>query len=107
MYAVVELQGHQYIVSKDMEIVVDKIADESAKKLDVDKVLLVFDEKGENVIVGKPFIDNAKVIFDVVEFKKGDKIKVLKFKNKNRYQRIYGHRSHQTVLKVKDIKFNG
>ena len=50
MYAVVELQGHQYIVSKDAEIVVDKIADEKAKKLDISNVhfiksnLLNYDE---------------------------------------------------------------
>lgn len=107
MYAVVELQWHQYIVAKDTEIVVDNIADENAKKLDADKVMLIFDEAGKDVSVGKPYIEKAKVIFDVVEFKKWDKIKVLKFKNKNRYKRVYGHRSHQTVLKVKDIKVNG
>jgi len=107
MYAVVELQGHQYIVTKGMEIVVDKLADENAKTLNVDKVLLVFDASGKEVKVGAPYIDKAKVGFDVVEFKKGKKIRVIKFKNKTRYQRTYGHRSHQTVLKVKDIKING
>lgn len=107
MYAVVDMQGHQYIVNKGMEIVVDKLADEDAKSMIVDKVLLVFDDKGEKVAIGKPYLEKAKVSFDVVEFKKGDKIKVLKFKRKNRYQRVYGHRSSQTVLKVKDVKFDG
>ncbi len=107
MYAVVELQGHQYIVTKGMEIVVDKIADENAKKLDADKVLLVFDEAGKEVSVGTPYIAKTKVVFDVIDFTKWKKIRVLKFKNKNRYKKVYGHRSHQTVLKVKEIKFNG
>jgi len=107
MYAVVEMQGHQYIVNKWMEIVVDKIADTSAKTMIVDKVLLLFDDKWENVTVGTPYVAKSKVSFDIVEFKKWDKIKVLKFKRKNRYQRVYGHRSQQIVLKVKDIKVDG
>ena len=107
MYAVVEMQGHQYIVAKDTEIVVDAIADKDAKKVDTDQVLMVFDEKGEAVVVGKPYVAKAKVSFDVVEHKKGDKIKVLKFKRKNRYERTYGFRPHQTILKVKSIKVDG
>jgi ribosomal protein L21 len=46
MYAVIDLQGHQYIVKKGDEIVVDKIEPTSGKKKVVaDKVLLAFDEE--------------------------------------------------------------
>jgi len=57
-------------------------------------------------MVGKPYL-KAQVTFDVMDFVQGDKIKVLKFKRKNRYQRVFGHRSKQVVLKVKQIELNG
>jgi len=44
MYAVVEMQGHQYIVQKGLELVVDKIQDESAKTLVVNEVVMAFDK---------------------------------------------------------------
>ena len=61
MYAVISLQGHQYIVSEGTELVVDNLSTEEGKKLTVDTVLAVFDEKGETVKVGQPFVAGAKV----------------------------------------------
>ena len=87
MYAVIELQGHQYIVSKDMNIVVDRMDVEAGKSVNVTTVLATFDEEGKNVAVGKPYVDGASVVVEVVEHDLGDKMHVIKFKRKNRYQR--------------------
>lgn len=106
MYAVIALQGHQYIVQKWDTIVVDKI-DTDKKKLEVDTVLAVFDADAKEYKLGTPFVNKASVVCDVEEMKKGEKITVTKFKIKNRYQRTIGFRPHQTVLKVKDIVLNG
>jgi ribosomal protein L21 len=51
MYAVVELQGHKYIVSEKAEIIVDNVDQAQGQKLVADKVLAVFDEKGSDVKV--------------------------------------------------------
>jgi large subunit ribosomal protein L21 len=103
MFAVIELQWHQYIVRENDTIVVDKL-ELTDSNYTADKVLLIAEEDGTNTLVGKPYIKGATVSFNVVtDFQKGEKIRVLKFKRKNRYQRIIGFRPHQTVLEVKSI----
>lgn len=103
MFAVIELQGHQYIVREGDTIVVDKLELESSTFV-ADKVLLTAEEDGSSTVVGKPYVANTTVTFDVVtDFQKGEKIRVLKFKRKNRYQRIIGFRPFQTVLLVTAI----
>lgn len=66
-------------------------------------VLAVFDEEGKKVSVGAPYVKGASIDFTVQEHKKGEKLHVYKFKNKNRYSRKIGFRPHQTVLEVKNI----
>lgn len=107
MYAVIELQWHQYIVNKGDKIVVDKLEGKKWDKVKADKVLSVFDEKGDKVVVWKPYIEKAKVELEILETKKGRKINVLKFKKKNRYERNFGFRPYQTTLEIKKIELNG
>jgi large subunit ribosomal protein L21 len=47
----------------------------------------VFNEEGKSVEVGAPFVKGATVTAKVVSHQKGDKINVLKFHRKNRYER--------------------
>ena len=103
MYAVVDLQGHQYIVSEGAEIIVDNLGVAQSEKFVADKVLLAFSQDGKDVKVGKPTIEGATVEFEVGVTQKGEKVQVLKFKRKNRYARLKGFRPLQTVLTVKKI----
>lgn len=103
MYAVVDLQGHQYIVSEGAEIVVDNLGVAQSEKFVADKVLVAFSQDGKDVKVGKPTIEGATVEFKVGVTQKGEKVQVLKFKRKNRYARLKGFRPLQTVLTVKKI----
>ncbi len=103
MFAVIELQWHQYIVRENDTLIVDKL-ELTDSNYTATKVLLISEEDGTNTIVGKPFITGASVAFNVVtDFQKWEKIRVLKFKRKNRYQRVIWFRPHQTVLEVKKI----
>lgn len=106
MYAVIQLQGHQYIVQEGDTIVVDTMDLEDGAKVDVDQVLAVFDDKAEKVVVGTPTL-KAKVLCEVEKSQKGEKLRIIKFKRKNRYTRTIGFRQHQTVLKIKKVEFNG
>ena len=54
--------------------------------------------------IGTPFVDGARVIADVVEQKRGDKVLVFKKKRRQNYRRTRGHRQHITVLKITEIK---
>lgn len=56
MYAVIDLQGHQYIVQEGDEIVVDKVEVDPGKKFDCEQVLLMFTKDEKTVQVGSPFV---------------------------------------------------
>jgi large subunit ribosomal protein L21 len=66
-------------------------------------VLAVFAEDGSNVAVGAPFVNGAKVVAENTGTAKGEKINVLKFKRKNRYERNIGFRPLQTTLVIKEV----
>jgi large subunit ribosomal protein L21 len=103
MYAVVELKGHQYIVTEGAELIVDNVDVAEWKNLVAENVLALFDEAGNEVKVGTPYISWAHVEFNVWATSKGEKVRILKFKRKTRYARLKGFRPLQTVLTVKKI----
>ncbi|MCF7834729.1 50S ribosomal protein L21 [Candidatus Gracilibacteria bacterium] len=107
MYAVIKLQGHQFIVNEGLEIIVDKIEGKAGDKIKIQDVLSTFDEEAKDVKVGNPTVKKAVVEAEIMETKKGKKVKVLKFKNKNRYERNIGFRPLQTILKINKIKLDG
>ena len=86
MYAVIDLKGHQWIVKKWEKIDVDNMWLKEGDTVEVDKILLAFDEDQKNVKVGKPYV-NWKVILKVEKNFKWEKIWVKKFKNKIRADR--------------------
>jgi large subunit ribosomal protein L21 len=59
--------------------------------------------EGDNVTVGKPMIEGARVLATVKENGRGDKIIVFKFKSKVRYRRKNGHRQLFTTLSIDKI----
>jgi len=52
----------------------------------LDKVLLAFDDKGEKVLIGTPYV-KGHVDAEVQKHQQADKVRIIKFKRKNRYQR--------------------
>ena len=69
--------------------------------IELDRVLLLAD--GDNVTVGKPVIDGARVLAIAKKNGKGDKIIVFKYKSKVRYRRKNGHRQPFTTLNIDKI----
>lgn len=70
-------------------------------KVELDKVLLIGD--GDNITVGKPIVDGARVMAIAREHGRAKKIIVFKFKAKVRYRRKNGHRQHFTALDIEQI----
>ncbi len=101
MYAIVDIDGHQFKVEKDQKLFVNRLKAEEGADVEFEKVLLVHQE--ENVKVGKPVIDDAKVTAKVVSHLKGDKIQVFKKKRRKGYQKRTGHRQHLTEIQIQDI----
>jgi large subunit ribosomal protein L21 len=69
--------------------------------VELDKVLLIAD--GNQVMIGTPTIDEAKVVATSQREGKGDKIIVFKYKPKVRYRRKMGHRQLYTRLAIEKI----
>ncbi|EKD85047.1 MAG: hypothetical protein ACD_38C00100G0001 [uncultured bacterium] len=99
MNAVIQAGGNQYKVIPGQKIVVDRLADEVGKIVEY-PALLVVDEKA--VKLGKE-AETVKVKAKIVEHKKGEKIRILRFKAKSRYARRRGFRPYQTVLQIESI----
>ena len=101
MYALVEYKGKQYKAEKGSLLQVDKIDAEKGSKIDIDSVLLVSD--GENVKVGAPYVQGAKVQVVVEDSFKDNKVLVFKYKSKKDYHRLIGHRQQYTNVRVEEI----
>ena len=100
-YAIVEDGGKQYKAVIGESIDVDKYPLEVGEELDMDRVLLISD--GENIKVGKPFIQGAKIQATVVAQVKGPKIIVFRYKPKERIRSKTGHRQKYTRVRVDAI----
>ncbi len=100
MYAIVQTGGKQYKVSQDDVVKVEKISANVGEKINLDVLMLV---KDDEVVNGNPFIADAKVVAEVVEHGKGDKIVVFKYKAKKNYKRKQGHRQPFTALKILSV----
>ena len=101
MYVVVETSGKQYKVSAGEIIDVDKLPLEVGEKVELDRVLLAAD--GEEVRVGQPTIEGAKVLATVTDHVKGPKIIVFKYRPRERYRLKKGHRQNYTRLMIDEI----
>ncbi len=95
-FAIFQTGGKQYRVKAGDIVKVEKLDAEG--KVEFDQVLMVGDK------IGTPFVSGAKVIADVVEQKRADKILVFKKKRRQNYRRTKGHRQFITVLKITEIK---
>jgi large subunit ribosomal protein L21 len=95
-FAIFQTGGKQYRVQEGDIIKVEKL--NATGSVEFDQVLMVGDK------VGNPFISGAKIVADVVEQKRDDKILVFKKKRRQNYRRTAGHRQYITVLKIKSIK---
>ena len=101
MFAIVETGGKQYKVSPGTKLKVEKLEAEAGANLSLDKVLLVAD--GEEVKLGTPYVEGAKVATKVLSQGRHDKKIVFKYHSKTRYKKKKGHRQPYTELEVKSI----
>ena len=101
MYAVIQTGGKQYKVQAGDTVVVEKLAGKAGDSIVFDDVLLVADD--EQVAVGRPRVDGAKVSGEIVDHVQGDKLIVYKFRRRKNYRRKNGHRQDLTAVKINDV----
>jgi len=100
MYAVIESGGKQYRVSEGDVIDVERLPVQVGDQVELDRVLLV---SGEALKIGKPLVEGAKVVTRVEGLGQGHKIRVWKYRAKERYRRRQGHRQVYSRLRVEKI----
>ncbi len=100
-YAIFRTGGKQYKALEGQTLEVDKLPVEKDKETVFEEVLLLADDK--EVKIGKPLVKDVKIKALVLDQKKGDKIRVSKFKSKVRYRRVMGFRPQISVLRIEKI----
>lgn len=102
MYAVIRTGGKQYRVAPGDVIRVETPAADSGT-VEFSDILAVSGEAGK---IGRPEGD-ARVIGDVVEGGRGDKVLVFHYKRKKQYKKLQGHRQAYTAVRISEIAFDG
>lgn len=102
MYAIIKTGGKQYRVAEGDEIYVEKLAANEGDEVAFDQVLTIVND--DDVKVGKPFIEGAKVTAKVEAQGKAKKILVFKYKAKSNYRRRQGHRQPFTKVVIEKIE---
>lgn len=101
MYAIVRTGGKQYQVSSGDQLRVEKLEGNVGDSVALEDVLMVVD--GSDVKIGKPVLENAKVVAKIAEQGKAKKVVVFKRKRRKGYRLKRGHRQQYTALTIEEI----
>ena len=101
MYAIIKTGAKQHKVSEGDILSVEKLAGEKGTEIVFNEVLMVSDEN--TVKIGKPFVEGAKVVGEVVAQTKGPKLIIGKMKKRKGYRKKTGHRQALTSMKINKI----
>ena len=102
MYAVIVTGGKQYKVAEGDTLKVEKIEQPTGESISFDRVLLV--GKGDEVQIGAPVVEGAKVTAEVVNHGRHDKIRIIKFRRRKHSMKRQGHRQWFTEIKITGIQ---
>jgi large subunit ribosomal protein L21 len=101
MYAVIKTGGKQHKVSVGDVIAIEKINGEKGEEVVFDQVLMV--GKEDDIRIGRPVVDGAKVVGEILNQTKGEKLVVFKMKKRKGYHKKTGHRQQLTSMKIREI----
>ncbi len=101
MFAIVQTGGKQYRVAPGDILRVERLPGDRGDEVQLDQVLLVAD--GDSIQVGKPLVEGARVLGEILRQGQGKKIIVFKKKRRKKYRRKQGHRQLYTALQVREI----
>ena len=97
--------GKQYRVQAGDLVKIEKIVGEykEGDKITFENVLMIDDGAGE-VTLGKPFIFGSSVSATLKKIARYKTVDVIKYKQKSRYFKKYGHRQPYFEVKIGSIK---
>lgn len=100
MYAVVATGGKQYKVQVGDMLEVEKLNAEVGAKVEFDALMVSDDAK---ITFGTPKVSGIKVVAEVMEHGKGDKLQIFVYKKKNNHHKAQGHRQPYSKIKIISI----
>lgn len=101
-YAIVRTGGKQYRVAAGDRLVVEKLEGDLGDTVELSEVLMA--AGGSEFMVGEPLLENAKVVAEIEDQRRGKKINGFTYKPKKNEHRRYGHRQWETVLRIQRIE---
>jgi large subunit ribosomal protein L21 len=101
-YAIVETGGKQVRVVPGDLVWVERIKKSPGEVVYLDRVLLL--SRNGKVDIGRPYLEGVRVVAEVVEERKGEKIFVFHKRRRKRYKKAQGHRSIYTCLRIQTIE---
>ena len=101
MYAVIKSGGKQHRVVEGETLKLEKIELATGDTVNFDEVLLV--GEGENVKIGAPIVEGAKVTAEVIAQGRHKKVNIIKFKRRKHHMKRAGHRQWYTEVKITGI----
>jgi len=100
MSAVIESCGSKFRVNIGQVVRLEKIELGSGETIDF-KVLAV--GEGSDIELGRPYVDGAKVVGEIINHERGDKITTIKLKRRKHHIKTMGHRQWYTYVRITSI----
>ncbi|WP_211824595.1 50S ribosomal protein L21 [Kistimonas asteriae] len=101
MYAVIKTGGKQYRVAEGDTLKIEKLDIATGETVEFDQVLMI--GNGDDVKLGAPVVEGAKVAAEVVTQGRGKKVMIIKFHRRKHHRKQMGHRQWFTEVKITGI----
>ena len=101
-FAIIETGGKQYKITPETKLDIEKLDGQTGDRVVFDKVMMVVD--GDKVQIGDPYLKDVSFEAVIDEQKRGEKIRILRFRAKSRYRRRKGHRQSLTSVNFANKK---
>ena len=105
MIVVIEIYGKQYRTRKNDILKIKKNNLQKRNNINVKSVLAL--ENNDKILLGRPYIQNIEVEFEMLRSNNVIKLIVFKKKRRQNYKRKLGIRKTHVLLKVIKILTNG
>jgi len=100
-FAVINTGGKQYKVSTNDKLRIEKLKDKEGGSVEFKQVLLI--NNNDNMELGSPLIEGAKVEAQVIKQTKNKTILIFKKRRRHNSRRKNGHRQKMSVVKITKI----
>jgi len=100
-FAVINTGGKQYKVSTNDKLRIEKLSDKEGGSVEFKQVLLI--NNNDNMELGSPLIEGAKVEAKVIKQTKNKTIIIFKKRRRHNSRRKNGHRQKMSVVQITKI----